>query len=125
MPSGSGWSICTPRVRIALTLLQQSSPGEKSFNTHTPLLRLANITARWLMLLSPGTWISAAISGARFTLNSVGIAFSRTFVKFGSGRGRNVKVQPAVGSAALGVREEFFEIGVAARFQQAEHFAQS
>ena len=45
-------------------------PGAKSCSTQTPLLRLARITARWEMLLSPGTWISARMSGARFTRNS-------------------------------------------------------
>ena len=37
------------------------------------------MTARWLMLLSPGTVISASMSGARRTFSSDDVTFSRTF----------------------------------------------
>ncbi len=60
-----------PNARIAFTVCMQSSLGRNPRSVQTPFDKAATITARWEMLLSPGTVISMSIRGARFTRNSI------------------------------------------------------
>src|SRR5215468_10101968 len=60
-----------PRARSALTVCMQSSLGKKPWIVQIPFESAEIIAARWEMLLSPGTVISASIRGARFTRNSI------------------------------------------------------
>src|SRR5438552_13387064 len=68
---GSGCSILIPKARRAFTVRMQSSLGRKPRSVHGPFESAAIITARWEMLLSPGTVISVSIRGARLTRNSI------------------------------------------------------
>src|SRR5260370_30345395 len=68
---GSGCSILIPKARRAFTVRMQSSLGRKPRRVHGLLDSAAIITARWEMLLSPGTVISVSIRGARLTRNSI------------------------------------------------------
>src|ERR1700709_2020069 len=61
----SAFSISTPRARMAATVQRQSSLGRKPLITQVPLLKAASMTARWEMLLSPGTSSSEWMVGAR------------------------------------------------------------
>ena len=58
-------SISTPSERMAATVQRQSSLGRNPLMTHGPLAMAARITARWEMLLSPGTSSSVCIVGPR------------------------------------------------------------
>src|SRR4029450_1611323 len=69
--AGSGCSILIPSARSAFTVCIQSSLGRNPCRVHTPFDKAAMITARWEILLSPGTVISMSIRGARFTRNSI------------------------------------------------------
>src|SRR6266446_2702314 len=68
---GSGCSILIPKARRAFTVRMQSSLGRKPRSVHGPFDSAAIITARWEMLLSPGTVISVSIRGARLTRSSI------------------------------------------------------
>ena len=60
---GSGRSISTPSARMACMVERQSSLARKPVRTQVPLESAARMTARCEMLLSPGTVISARITG--------------------------------------------------------------
>src|SRR5262249_62075318 len=89
-------SILIPRVRIATTVFMQSMLREKPRRTQTPLEREAIITARWEILLSPGTLISASIRGARFIRRSTMRVRKAPLAANREGEEKNLKLNETV-----------------------------
>jgi hypothetical protein len=70
----------------------QSMLREKPRRTQTPLEREAIITARWEILLSPGTLISASIRGARFIRRSTMRVKKAPLTAYREGEEKNPKL---------------------------------